>query len=241
MAKEIKETFIAELSKRFGSVRKMERSKSLYEIGEGAARIYIRYSKVHSRKETFYGLRYEDLKLLEGYTSYLCFLWEGQIDPLIVPFSEYEEVFGSISPAADGQYKVMIYLEEGTELYIAGTGRFNVDMYYGWNALEDQISSTKREPLPTLSHPQIQTLLGAIGTAKGYDIWIPSSDRPKLEWSMTDRFECRDTLPYGFDSVMDILQEVDTIWIERGSSKLRGCLKSGRIIAWQSENSTPVI
>jgi hypothetical protein len=232
MPKEIKTTFLEGLTKRFGTVRKMEKSQSLYEVGDGAARIYVRYSKIHSRKETFYGLRYEDLKWLEGHPSFLCFLWDGQPEPLIVPFSEYEEIFDSISPASDGQYKAIIYLDEGTEFYIAGAGRFNVEAHYGWNILEDQIDSSKREWLPEFSHSQIQTLLGGIGVAKGYDIWVPPNDRSKLEWSLTGRFECRDALPYGFDSVLAILQEVDTVWIERGSGKLRAL--------FEVEHSTPI-
>lgn len=87
-------------------------------------------------------------------------------------------------------------------------------------------------PVPDFSHPQIQTLLGSIGTAKGYDIWIPQNDRPKLEWALADKFMCRDTLPYGFESVVHILQEIDVIWIVRGSSSLRAL--------FEVEHSTPI-
>jgi len=64
MANETKADFLEELSQRYGSIRKLENSLSLYEVGDGAARIYIRYSKVHRRNQTFYGLREEDLKKL---------------------------------------------------------------------------------------------------------------------------------------------------------------------------------
>lgn len=232
MAKEIKEAFLDQLSKRYGSLRRLERSQSLFEIGGGAARIYIRYSKTHSRNETFYGLRHEDLQQLEGYPSILCFLWNGQAEPLLIPFSEYEDIFQSTSPARDGQYKVMIFLDGGTEFYIAGIGRFNVEAYFGWSQLENMIDSARLAHIPEYSHSQIQTLLAAIGVVKGYDVWVPNNDRSKLDWSLANRFECRDVLPFGFEPVSDILQEVDTIWIERGSSKLRAL--------FEVEHSTPI-
>jgi hypothetical protein len=99
MANEIKESFVRELSKRFGKSQKLEGSKSLFEIGNGAARVYIRYSKIHKRNETFYGLRQEDLKRLEGFLSFVCFLWDGQAEPLLVPFSGSVPVTGE----SDGQ------------------------------------------------------------------------------------------------------------------------------------------
>jgi len=233
MANETKEAFLKELSERYGSIHKLEGSQSLYEIGEGATRIYIRYSKTHKRNQTFYGLREEDLQKLEGHPSVICFLWNGQTEPLFVPFSEYEDVFQSTSPAGDGQYKVQIYLkDDGTELYIAGAGRFNVEAYFGWDEIENLIDSARLGSIPEFSHSQIQTFLGAIGIIKGYDVWIPQNDRSRLDWSLTDRFECRDVLPYGFKPVINILQEVDVIWIERGSSNLRAL--------FEVEHSTPI-
>lgn len=233
MANETKEGFLKELARRYGSIRKMERSRSLFEIGNGAARVYTRYSRVHGKNITFYGLRREDLQRLEGHPSVICFLWEGQSDPLLVPFASYEEVFQSTSPAGDGQYKAQVYLkDEGTELYVAGAGRFNVEAHFGWDEIDALIDSAQLDPVPELSHSQIQTLLAAIGITKGYDLWIPRTDRVRLEWSLTERFECRDVLPYGFESVNDILQEVDVIWIERGASNVTAL--------FEVEHSTPI-
>ncbi len=233
MTNETKTAFFEELARRYGPQRKLKRSQSLYDVGDGRARIYIRYSKVHEGGRTFYGLREKDLQKLEGRPSLLCFLWKGQTEPLLLPFSEYEDVFQSTSPAGDGQYKAQIYLQDdGTELYIARTGRFNVEGYSGWGELEALIDSPRPETVPEFSHSQMQTLVGAIGGAKGYSIWIPQSDRVKLDWSMTDHFECRDLLPYGFDSVVSILQEVDVIWFQRGSSEPRAL--------FEVEHSTPI-
>jgi len=233
VSSKIKAAFLRELTERYGPLRKLERSQSLYEISGGAIRVYIRYSKVHTGNKTFYGLREEDLRRLEGHPSLLCFLWDNQSEPLLVPFSEYEEVFYSTSPARDGQYKVQVYLQsEGVELYIARAGRFNVEGHFGWDELETLIGLSGLKVVPKLSHSQVQTLLGAIGAAKNYDVWIPPSDRAKLDWSITSRFGYCDVLPYEFEPVRGILQEVDVIWIHRGSSEPRAL--------FEVEHSTPI-
>ncbi len=234
MTNKIKTSFLKELNERYGgSLRKLDRSQSLYEIGDGAVRIYIRYSRVHSGKRTFFGLREEDLQRLEGHPSLLCFLWDDQSKPLLIPFSEYEDVFQSTSPARDGQYKAQVYLEEeGTELYIARAGRFNVEGHFGWSELEALLDSARLETIPEFSHAQIQTLLGRIGAVKGYDVWIPQNDRNKLDWSITTRFESRTVIPSGFESVEGVLQEVDVIWIHKGSNQLRAL--------FEVEHSTPI-
>ena len=195
--------------------------------------VYIRYSRVHEGNKTWYGLRAEDLQRLEGHLSFVCFLWDDQVQPLLVPFSEYEDVFQSTTPAGDGQFKAMVLLQDdGVELYIARVGRFNVEGHFGWNELEDHLSPANQKTAPDLSHVQTQTLLGAIGSSKGYEIWIPQNDRYGLDWSLTGRFECRDMLPHGFESVQGILQEVDVIWIQRGSSEPKAL--------FEVEHSTPI-
>jgi len=130
---------------------------------------------------------------------------------------------------------VMVQLrlqDDGTELYIGKAGRFNVEGHFGWDELSNLIDSAKLANVPEFSHYQIQTYLGAIGAAKEYDIWIPSNDRFKLDWSLTNQFKCRDIVPYGFEPIKSVLQEVDVIWIQRGSSELRAL--------FEVEHSTPV-
>lgn len=233
MANGTKTAFLQNLTKQYGPIRKLDRSQSLFEIGEDVARIYVRYSKVHHGNRTFYGLRDEDLQTLEGHPSLICFLWDGQTEPLLVPFSDYEEVFQSTSPASDGQYKAQVFLQgEGTELYIAKAGRFNVEGHVGWGDLEAITESAQIGFVPELSHSQVQTLLGAIGAAKDYDVWIPPGDRGNLDWSMADSFEWRESFPYGFESVKPTLQEVDVIWMQRGSSQVRAL--------FEVEHSTPI-
>jgi hypothetical protein len=223
MANEIKETFLEQLAERYGTFRKLPRSRSLYELHPSRVRIYIRYSKVHEKNQTFYGLREDDLRQLEGHPSVICFLWDTQSEPLLVPFDEYEEVFQTTRPARDGQYKAQIYLMEdgGTDLYLAQAGRFNVEGNLGWSALDRLTKGVSGDVPQNLSHSQMQTLLGAIGSVKGYDVWVPAYDRAKLDWSIARQFECRTVPLYGFQTVAHILQEVDVVWLQRGSSEPR--------------------
>jgi len=229
----LKPALLSDLKNRYGSISKLAGSNSLYEIGNGAARIYIRYSKLHSRNEAFYGLRKEDLLQLEGVPAVICFLWDGQLEPLFAPFAEYEEIFRLSVPAQDGQYKVMVYPQnEGTEFYIPKAGRFNVESNFGYDVLDALIDSARLQKIPDLSHSQVQTLLGAVGTAKGYDIWIPAKDRYALDWNIVRPFQFRDTLPSVFDSIMPILQEIDIVWLQHGASELSAL--------FEVEHSTPI-
>ena len=224
-------SFLAELGRRYGPISKLPRTQSLYELGKSKCRVYIRYSKMHDRSRTFFGLRREDLRQLEGHRAFICFLWDGQPEPLFVPFAEFEEVFAESQPASDGQFKVQIYpRQDATVLYVARAGRFNVDGYFGWLQLDDAMKGS--HAYPALSHPQVQTLLGAIGAAKQFDVWVPLGDRPGLDWSLTSRYRLVDELPPGFETVQSILQEIDVIWMGRGSA--------GLAAVYEVEHSTPI-
>jgi len=232
MAKPEKELFLDALTKRFGLPRKLESSQSLFEIADGRARVYVRYSKKHQRNRTFYGLRQTDLRQLEGYPSVLCFLWDGQKEPLLIPFSEFEEVFNAVRPATDGQFKAQVYEEaQGTELYIATAGRFNVESYFGWQPLDDLIHDSGLT-LPDLTHSQVQTLLGAIGMRKGFDVWVPQNDRARMDWSIATPFAFAESLPISLNPIRDIVEEIDVVWVERGAATARAF--------FEVEHSTPI-
>lgn len=221
MFNQIKINFLIDLEKRYGTLKKLPNSLSLFEIGDGVCRIYIRYSKVHSRNQSFYGIRKEDLKQLDGFNSVICFLWDTQKEPLFLPYSEFEEVFAVLEPASDGQIKAQIYQEDdGIELYIANSGRFNVEGFVGWENFDLLIDKSKIVSIPNFSHSQIQTLIGSIGVHRGYDIWIPNIDRNKLDWKLTQKFVSKNDLPERYLSVSDIIKEVDVLWLKRGSSEL---------------------
>ena len=231
MSGSVRTDFVAEMGRRFGPISKLPHTQSLYELGKGTCRVYIRYSKLHPRSQTFFGLRREDLRQLEGHKSFISFLWDEQAEPLLVPFAEFEEVFAEVQPASDGQFKVQVYpREDGTILYVARAGRFNVEGYFGWLQLEGAMKGS--QPHPSLSHSQIQTLLGAIGAAKDYDVWVPRNDRAGLDWSLASPYRLADELPTGFETVQSVLQEIDVIWLKRGSA--------GLAALYEVEHSTPI-
>lgn len=62
MANSLKASLLESLRQKYGLVKKLDRGLSLFEIGDGAARIYFRYSRIHDRQQGFYGLRATDLK-----------------------------------------------------------------------------------------------------------------------------------------------------------------------------------
>ncbi len=219
MANPVKTAFLNELSKRFGKPKQLSGSLSLFEIGDGVARIYVRYSKVHPGNRSFYGLRNEDLKQLEGFNSFICFLWDTQVEPVFVPFSDFEDVFSSLIPASDGQFKCQIYHDDGLELYIANAGRFSIEGFYGWGKVNGLIEASTTTVVPDFSHSQIQTFIGSIGMMKGYDVWIPVNDRNKLDWNLTDKFLCRDRLPSRYEPIDDVVREIDVVWLKRGASE----------------------
>ena len=232
MANPTKFKILDDLRQRFGNVRKLKGSESLFVIGDEAARIYFRYSKVHARGRTFFGLRELDLRQLEGHNSFLCFLLNDDSPPVFVPYMDFEEVFSNAQTARDGQYKVQLITQASTlELYIARQGRFNVEAYVGFEPLERSIESRRLRETQELSHSQVQTLLAGIGRLKGYEVYVPDYDSGKLDWSLTRKFQlCR--LPKGFDQVSGILSEIDVVWIANGRNKIEGL--------YEVEHSTPV-
>ena len=91
---------------------------------------------------------------------------------------------------------------------------------------------TGGERVPELGHYQVQTLLGAIGHARGLDVWLPPVDRGRMDWSLADAFPQRASLPDGLAAVHPILQEIDVAWIARGGGDL--------LALYEVEQSTPI-
>ena len=231
MAKDIKLRLLQDLQQQLGSLTKLPNSQSLFQIGS-QARIYVRYSKVHRDGRTFYGLREADLKQLEGQQSLICFLWDSQKEPLLVPYRDFEEVFATLTPASDGQFKVQIYPQpEATELYIANAGRFNVESYFGWNETNSISPSASDRWNKELTHSQVQTLLGSIGARKGHNVWLPRSDRTRLDRNLTSPFDLI-TPSLATQELQAVASEIDVIWIRRGSGQLTAL--------FEIEHSTPI-
>ena len=232
MANPVKRRFLNELAGRFGTLKKLSDSQSLFDLSDCGLRVYIRYSKRHRKATTFYGLRQCDLRALEGHPAAIAFLWDEQDEPLFLPYAEFEDVFGVLRPASDGQFKVQVQLrEDGAEFYIPTAGKFNVESYVGWQSLSVLVKDDY-ERTPQLTHPQVQTLLGTIGSVKGYGVWIPVNDRSALDWSIAPEFLCPSSFPLQFGSLSLVAGEIDVIWFERGSGLARAF--------FEIEHSTPI-
>ena len=218
-----KSEILETLRKRFGELHKIKGSESLFSIGEDAARIYVRYSKVHPGGRTFFGLREVDLRQLEGHNGFLCFLLDDGSGPLFVPYVDFEEIFRNAQTASDGQYKVqLLSRDNGRELYVARQGRFNVEGYVGLEPVSRSLNSTLLREAQSLTHTQVQTLLAGIGHFKDYGVYVPERDAGGLDWTLTERFQLRGSIPSGFEQVKGILSEIDVIWIARGGEAIEG-------------------
>lgn len=228
-----KTQLLNELRERFGDLRKLPGSQSLFTLGADAARIYFRYSKIHEGGRTFFGLREVDLRQLEGRNGFICFLLDDGSPPVFVPYADFEEIFHNAQAARDGQYKVQLIAREAVlELYIARQGRFNIEAYVGFEALEGRLEASRLRGTHDLSHLQVQTLLAGIGHIKRYDVYIPENDAGRLDWSLTKRFALRESIPTGFHEVRDILSEIDVVWVVSGRNAIQGL--------FEVEHSTPI-
>lgn len=143
-------------------------------------------------------------------------LWDGQTEPLLLPFAEYEDIFRSITPGDDGQYKAHLYVREsGVDFAINRVGRFDVESHFGWGLLDAAVAAVT-DPVPAaLGHSQVQALLAEIGAAKKYDIWVPQSDRQRVKTTCVPRDHVHVSHPH----VKAILEQLDVVWLARGSSE----------------------
>ncbi|MBI3596401.1 MAG: hypothetical protein HY203_04525 [Nitrospirae bacterium] len=226
--------FLSCLEHEFGKLKKLGTSASLFIIRD-KVRVYVRYSKVHNHGSTFFGLRQEDIALLEGFTSFIALLWDGQKEPLLIPYQQFSDVFQSVEPASDGQYKAHIYMsEEGTDLHIVRAGRFGVDSYFGLVELRAAVLERSDELLTVeLSHHQIQTIVGAIGALTGHAVYIPTNDRPFLDWSIVDQFKLTNEVPStGRHAPATSLSFIDVLWTHPTRNLLTA--------AFEVEHSTPI-
>jgi hypothetical protein len=53
-------------------------------------------------------------------------------------------------------------------------------------------------------------------------VYVPESDAGRLDWSLTERFALRGSIPSGFEQVRGVLSEIDVIWIARGGEAIEG-------------------
>jgi hypothetical protein len=218
-----KNEVLESMRRRFGKVSKLPGGNSLFSVGDDAARVYFRYSKVHAGGRTFFGLRKVDLRKLEACNSYICFLVDDGSPPVLLPFAEFEELFGLAEPASDGQYKVQLGSRSGPlELYVPKQGRFNVEAYVGLEMLQRSLDSGRLRAARIFSHSQVQALLAEIGQLKGYDVFVPASDAGRIRWSAPGRFRIRANIPTEIKVVGPLLSEIDVVWVRPASGMIEG-------------------
>ena len=61
---------------------------------------------------------------------------------------------------------------------------------------------------------------------------MPPINRNKLDWNFTRKFECIVNLPNRYDKIVNIIREVDIIWVQHGSSQIKAL--------FEVEHSTPI-
>jgi hypothetical protein len=233
MANQRKPEVLRDLAEKVGHPRKLAGSQSLYELGHDLARVYLRYSRVHPRGTAFYGLRQVDLNQLDGHNSFICFFTDSDTPPLFLPYAEFEQVIRQSALATDGQYKVQISSDGGTnELYLPRVGRFNIDAYGGIEAVCDSLDPSRSAAVPALTHAQIQTLLGGIGHLKGYGVYIPPNNMDSLDWHLVCEFPVLRNLPNQIERAAPFAGEIDVVWLAHGRDAVSA--------AFEVEHSTPV-
>lgn len=233
MANEYREEVLIKLREKYGTVKNIGNGYSLYYVPSADFIIYFRYSKISkvskAYEKTFYGLRKEDIALMQGKTSFICFLTDEKEKNIVIPFQQFEHYFLDAVPSTDGQYKAYTSFKyTGTELCFSNIGKFNVDNYLGLDKLFNLEKSIFQ--LPELTHAQVQSLVGSIGIKKGFDIWFPQNDRLKIDSSIIDISKIRDFLPKYDKSIDHIIAEIDVIWLSNTSP----------ISFYEVEYSTPI-
>ena len=142
---------------------------------------------------------------------------------MFLPYADFEEVFRNAQAASDGQYKVqLVSRDNGLELYVARQGRFNVEGYVGFEPIARSLNTELLQKAHSLTHPQVQTLLAGIGNLKNYGVYVPERDAGGLDWTLTEQFDLRRSVPSGFEQVQGILSEIDVIWTARGGEAIEG-------------------
>lgn len=216
-----------------GQVKRIGSGYTLYYIPSVDVIIYLRYSKISVASKNvlkaFYGLRQEDIALMQSKKSFLCLITNDETKNLFIPFQQFESYFSEIAPSNDGQYKTLSFFKPtGKEIYFAGIGKFNAEAYSSLNTILN-ISKSKI-PMPNLTHSQIQSLIGFIGIKKGYEIWYPDSDKSKIDLKIVDYSKVINRLPTFGKEIDQIISEIDVIWFDNGKP----------ISFYEVEHSTPI-
>ena len=221
----------AAIEQQCGSLQRRGNGLSLFYAPALDAVIYFRYSKIHDGNPPycFFGLRHDDVRLMQGGRAFLCFVTDREEQFYLVPFAKFEHCFNSSTITRDSHYKVMIFFEKtATAIYFPKNGKFNADSYLGLSGLNPLL---KRQAVPaSFSHTEAQSLIGEIGIAKGFDIWIPRNDSAAIDAARVPTARRRESLPSLGANVDNILAEIDVIWLD----------DSRFISVFEVEHTTPI-
>lgn len=233
MANKYRSKIVKKLEEKYGKLKSIGEGHSLFLIPSVDIIIYFRYSKISqatkSIEKAFYGLRREDIALMQSKKSFICFLTDDETKDIVIPFQQFESYFLGVEPSKDGQYKTLSFFKKtGTELYFSNVGKFSAESYLGTDILFNfELNKIK---MPQLSHSQVQSLIGAVGICKGFDIWFPQSDKAKIDSSIVDFNKVMDKLPNYSSEIDNIISEIDVIWLD----------KTKLISFYEVEHSTPI-
>jgi len=233
MANEFYQNIIKKIETKFGKIKRIGLGYTLYHIPAIDIIIYFRYSKISKASKNvlkaFYGLRKEDISLMQSKKSFICLITDDETKNLFIPFNQFESYFMETEPSKDGQYKTLSFFKPtGSEIYFAGIGKFNAENYYN---LDDILNITQTGiSIPELSHTQMQSLIGSIGIKKGYNIWYPESDKQKIDTNIVDYSKVINKLPTFSREIDHIVSKIDVIWFD----------KSKPISFYEVEHSTPI-
>jgi len=223
------------IENKFGKLKKIGDGYSLYYVPSADIILYFRYSKISFTSKTqkvkkgFYGLRKEDIALMQGKKSFICLITDDDTKNLYIPFQKFETYFLETNPSRDGQFKVLpFYKPTGNDIYFAGIGKFNSESYTDINDILN--ISDRKIQTPNLSHSQVQSLISSIGMKKGYNVWIPESDKIKIDNSIVDTSKIINKLPLFNKEIDNIISEIDVIWFDN----------SRPISFYEVEHSTPI-
>ncbi len=224
---------IKKIEDKFGKMKRIGSGYTLYHVPSVDIILYFRYSKIFTANKNttkaFYGLRKEDIALMQSKKSFICLITNDEAKNLFIPFQQYETYFLEINPSNDGQFKTQSFFRPTVrEIYFAGIGKFNAESY---SNIDNILNITQiKIAIPSLSHSQVQSLIGSIGIKKGYNIWYPDSDKSKIDLEIVDYSKIIDKLPTFSKEIDHIISEIDVIWLD----------KSKPISFYEVEHSTPI-
>src|SRR3989338_1118399 len=100
----IVQNIISQIQDKCGKIDRVGGGYSLYKVISNDVLIYFRYSKISKASKNvtkaFYGLRKEDISILQGKKSFICFVWDNQFSPILFPFAQFENYFYQSKPSS---------------------------------------------------------------------------------------------------------------------------------------------